>query len=241
MFMDLLTILNSSLLYILVGVSLFMVFCICVFFYIRGRKRALELGISPEIFKSSMKGAAIFSIVPSIAVIIGLITLAPLLGVPWPWFRLSVVGSLGYELMAGDLAAKAAGFESLAAFSSSGDILSLGAIMFVMSICIMTGMVCNVLFLKKIHSNVTKLGSKQDPFTALALSCLIIAMMSVMLPLQVVISPVHAMTAVTSAVATFGLSYAAKKHSIKWLPDFIMSFALVIGMVSAVIWNNLII
>ena len=140
--MDLMAILNSSLLYILVGVSLFMVFCICVFFYIRGRKRALELGISPEVFKSSMKGAAIFSIVPSIAVIIGLITLAPLLGVPWPWFRLSVVGSLGYELMAGDLAAKAAGFESLAAFSSSGDILSLGAIMFVMSICIMTGMQC---------------------------------------------------------------------------------------------------
>lgn len=239
--MDLMTILNSRLLYILVAVSLFVIFCICVFFYKRGRKRAFELGVSPEVFKSSMKGAAIFSIVPSIAIIIGLISLAPLLGVPWPWFRLSVVGSLGYELMAGDLAAKGAGFESLAAFNSSNDIESLGAIMFVMSICIMTGMVCNVFFLKKIHSSATKIGSKQNPFTALALSCLIVAMMAVMLPLQVVLGPVYAMTAGTSAIATYVLSYVAKKYNIKWLPDFIMSFALVIGMVSAVLWNNLII
>ncbi|SHI83804.1 protein of unknown function [Dethiosulfatibacter aminovorans DSM 17477] len=239
--MDLMTILNSSLLYILVAVSLLIIFGICVFFYIRGRRRAFELGVSPEVFKSSMKGAAIFSIVPSIAIIIGLISLSPLLGVPWPWFRLSVVGSLGYELMSGDLAAKGAGFESLSAFSSSNDMESLGAIMFVMSICIMTGMVCNVLFLKKIHSNATRIGSKQNPFTALALSCLVIAMMAVMLPMQLVISPAHALTAGTSAIVTYVLSYAARKYNIKWLPDFIMSFALVIGMVSGVLWSSLLI
>ena len=132
--MSLSAILNSPLLYALVGGGILIVLAIAAVFFLRGRKRALELGVSKEDFNSAMRGCVAFSIVPSIAVIIGLFSLAPLLGAPWPWFRLSVVGSLQYELMAADLAATGAGYESLAAFSAADDPSALGTIMFVMSI-----------------------------------------------------------------------------------------------------------
>lgn len=80
--MSLSQIVNSPLLYALVAGGILIVLCICAFFFIRGRKRALELGVSKETFNSAMRGCVIFSIVPSIAVIIGLFSLAPPAGHP---------------------------------------------------------------------------------------------------------------------------------------------------------------
>ena len=239
--MNLMSILNGKLLYVLVIIALLSIFGICIFFYRRGKKRAIELGVDKDAFNSTMKGAAIFSIVPSIAVIIGVISLTPLLGVPWPWFRLSVVGSLGYELMAADLAVKGAGFESLSSFNTSGDISAIGTILFVMSIGIMTGMILNIFFLKRIHKGVSKVGNKQSPAIALSLSCLTIGMMSVFVPLQFTISKVHAITLAASGASTYILTRISEKYGIKWLNDFIMSFALVIGMVVAVIVETVLI
>lgn len=108
--MEIMDVLSSKLLYILVILGLVFIFSICVFFFRRAVKRAKELGIENDKIKSVVRSSQIFSIVPSISIIIGLITLSPILGVPWPWFRLSVVGSLPYELMAADLAVKGAGY-----------------------------------------------------------------------------------------------------------------------------------
>ena len=70
--MSLSAILNSPLLYALVGGGILIVLVIATIFFLRGRKRALELGVSKEDFNSAMRGCVAFSIVPSIAVIIGL-------------------------------------------------------------------------------------------------------------------------------------------------------------------------
>lgn len=236
--MELFDILNGKLLYSIVMVGLATIFAICLFFFLRSRKRALELGVSKEVFNSSMKSSAIFSVIPSISVIIGLISLSPLLGIPWPWFRLSVVGSLGYELMSGDMAATGAGYESLADFSRMGSIDSLGTIMFVMSVAIISGMVFNLFFLKSIHTRIADVGGKQDKFVALALSSLTIAMMSVFVPMQFITSKIHAITLISSVIITYGLNKISVKAT--WLRDYIMSIALIGGMAVAVITTNII-
>lgn len=232
--MKIMDVLNSKLLYVLVFIALATIFGMCVFFFMRARKRAKELGVSDEKIKSVIRSSIIFSIVPSISIIIGLITLAPILGVPWPWFRLSVVGSLPYEITAADQAVKAAGFSSLDNFLSTGTADVVGAILFVMSIAIMGGMIFNIFVLKKMHVGVVKAGEKDTPVIDLLLSVLVVGMMSVFVPAQFVISKVHACTLIISAVTTMLLSWIAKKYNVKWLGDFIMSFALIIGMVSAV-------
>lgn len=237
--MNLMEILNSPLLYALVIGGIAIVSCICVFFFVRGRKRLLELGMEKGEFNSAMRASAIFSIVPSIAVIIGLFSLAPLLGTPWPWFRLSVVGSLQYELMAADLAAKGVGYDTLAAYSAANDASTLGVVMFVMSISIMAGMVCNLFLTKKICKTANTFTAKGGAWGALAISCFLTAMMCTFLPAQMVGGIIPLLTVAVSALVTILLAALAKKRSIKWLPDFIMSFALIIGMISSVIFSGL--
>lgn len=149
--MGIMDVLSSKLLYILIVLGLLFIFSICVFFFRRTVKRAKELGIENDKIKSVVRSSLIFSIVPSISIIIGLITLSPILGVPWPWFRLSVVGSLPYELMVADLAVKGAGYESFDNFLKAGTPDVIGEILFVMSIAIIGGMVFNILSLKNAH------------------------------------------------------------------------------------------
>ena len=72
-------------------------------------KRAKKLNISNEKIKKLTKSTIIFTIAPAVAVGIGLFTLIPLLGIPLPWLRLSVVGALTYELPAAEAAAKVGG------------------------------------------------------------------------------------------------------------------------------------
>lgn len=232
--MTIMNILNSKILYVLAIIGLALIFGMCLFFFKRARMRAKELGISDEKVASVIRSSIIFSIVPSVSIIIGLITLAPILGVPWSWFRLSVVGSLPYELTAADLAVKGAGYVSLDQFLQDGTLDVVGAILFVMSIAIMGGMAFNIVALKRMHSGVIKAGSKDTPVMDIALSVLVVGMMSVFVPMQVLTSKVHAAVLVVSAVVTLLFQYIAKTFNIKWLNDFIMSFALIVGMVSAV-------
>ena len=236
--MSLKAILNSPLLYTLVGCGILVVLAISVIFFVRGRKRALELGVSKEQFNSAMRGCVIFSIVPSIAVIIGLFSLAPLLGGAWPWFRLSVVGSLQYELMAADLAATGAGYESLPAFAAADDPSALGTIMFVMSISIMAGMVCNIFLTKRICKTANSLTAKGGAWGALAISCFTLAMMCTFSSVQLISGLIPVLVFVISAAVTIGMSQLAAKKNIPWLGDYIMAAALILGMASAVVLTN---
>lgn len=237
--MDLLSILNSKPLYLLVGIALLIIFGMCIFFCKRAINRARELNISDDKIKSVIRTSVIFSIVPSVSVIIGLITLAPILGVPWPWFRLSVVGSLPYELMAADLSVKGAGFTGFEDFLANGKPSVIGAIMFVMSIAIMAGMIFNIFALKRVHTGVVKAGEKDTPFVDLALSVLVIGMMSVFVPVQSVKSTIHLLTILVSMAITLICQKLSSKYNITWLNDFTMSFALIGAMAASVIFTNM--
>ncbi|WP_054252609.1 DUF5058 family protein [Neofamilia massiliensis] len=232
--MSLKEILNSPIFYICVIIGLVVIFAIALFFFLRARKRAIEMGVSKEKINSVIRGSIVFSIIPSISIIIGLISLTPLLGTPWPWFRLSVVGSLPYELVAADLSSESAGYENLADFAASTDVNALGAVLFVMSIAIMGGMIFNIFFLKPLHTGVMKAGTKDTPAVDLALSVLIIGMMSVFVPTYFMQSKISAIVLLISAAITYLLTKLSKKDGMKWLGDYVMSFALVIGMASAV-------
>lgn len=232
--MSLKEILNSPIFYICVIIGLAVIFAIALFFFLRARKRAIEMGVSEEEINSVIRGSVVFSIIPSISIIIGLISLTPLLGTPWPWFRLSVVGSLPYELVAADLSSESAGYENLADFAASTDVNALGAVLFVMSIAIMGGMIFNIFFLKPLHTGVMKAGTKDTPAVDLALSVLIIGMMSVFVPTYFMQSKISAIVLLISAAVTYLLTKLSKNEGMKWLGDYVMSFALVIGMASAV-------
>ncbi len=61
----------------------------------------------------ALRTGLISALVPSIAVMVGLVVLIPRLGIPFPWMRLSVIGSVIYELLAAGIAATEMGLEGI--------------------------------------------------------------------------------------------------------------------------------
>ncbi len=86
----------------------------------------------------------LFSIVPSIAIIAGLISLAAVIGLPYSWFGLSVLGSVTYELMASNMA-----LSSLGLNLSNATGYAFGLVMWAMCLGITIGNVFNIFMCKK--------------------------------------------------------------------------------------------
>ena len=237
--MSLSAIMNSRLLYFLVAGGLGLIFLLCAVMLKMAWGRCLELGISKQKIKDVIKSSVLFSIVPSISIVIGLFSLAAVLGVPWPWFRLSVVGSVSYELMAADMAATGAGYESIGALAAVDNGSIAGAIMFVMSIGIMFGIVTCTIFGKKIQTSMASFREKNGAWGALATGCFTLAMLVVFLPVQVFKGPVFTLTLITSALITLAHNIIIKKTGWTWLSNFVLADSLVLAMVASVFFDSL--
>lgn len=231
-------ILNSPLLYGLVIAAIAYVILFSVVTLVCSWKRGQVIGISREAMKNAVTSSMIYSIVPSISIIIGLFGLAAVLGVPWSWFRLSVVGSVMYELMAADMVATATGYESIAALNAAGDAKIVGLVMFIMSICILGGILGSVFFTKGIQSGMQKARSKSQ-FGVLATSLLSLAMIAAYVPIQLSNSLVSAAVLLTAGVVALLHGLIIKKYHCAWLGNFVMADSLVLGMASSLLWTRI--
>lgn len=88
---------NSWWMYLLGIIIVLFVLGGSIFFIIRSYKDAKEINMDPAILKRTIINSAIFTILPSISILVGVITLSGKLGVPFPWIRLTVIGALHYE------------------------------------------------------------------------------------------------------------------------------------------------
>mgnify|MGYP002508830609 CR=1 FL=1 len=77
-----------------------------IFFLVKALRRSKQLGMDQAKIKKTIKTAAIFTIAPAVAIVISVMTLSKKLGLPLPWLRLSVVGSMSYETIAAANAAR---------------------------------------------------------------------------------------------------------------------------------------
>lgn len=75
-----------------------------MFFAIKSWKHGKKIGISSETLKNTVISSVLFSIAPSISILVTVIVLANALGIVLPWIRLSVIGNLAYETVAAETA-----------------------------------------------------------------------------------------------------------------------------------------
>lgn len=232
-------ILNGIPLYALVIIGLLFIFGLAFIFFRKSYARALELGFSKKKLYTVIKSSVIFTIIPSIAIVIALFSLVAVLGIPWSWFRLSVVGSLAYELMAAEMAVTGSGYDSLSHFIQSGETTAIGTIMFVMSISILGGIVFMTIFGKKIQTTMQNYQAKDDKWGPLALSYFMLAIAVVFIPIQIFEGPVYILTLVTSAAIALLHIIVIQKFGVKWLGEFVLANSLILGMVASVFWSSL--
>lgn len=245
--MDYYDLVNSRLLYILVGIVIAYVFFLALFFTIKAWKRALELGFTKHDLWKVTKSTISATIVPSIAIVIGLFTLVTTLGIPFPWLRLSVIGSVAYELVAQGTATVALlcpveMTEELCAQQSLANATTqdLVTVMFVMTTAITSGLFTLLFFGKKIQSRVSKLGSNKSSFGFVAVECLMVALAATFLPAFLLQNWASFLTFITSLLITITFGIISMKFKrLSWVKDFVLALALLGGMASSILWLTL--
>lgn len=131
--------LNSPFMYALCGSIVAVVALICIVFMIRAYRAGKKIGMDTAKMKRTIISSATFSVLPSVAILLGVIALSGSLGTPWPWLRLSVVGALHYEAQVAEAASEATGAGPLSIANMTPSTFSTIALL--MSVCIMWGMV----------------------------------------------------------------------------------------------------
>ena len=151
---------DNGLMYGLYGGVIAIIAAMSIYYIIVAIRRAKALNMDMGKIKKVISTSVTFSILPAIGIGVGLVALIGSIGVALPAIRLSVIGSLQYETMMSDGAAKALE-NSLAAFLAS-DIVPKDyvTIATVMTIPIVTGPLLVLLGYKRFQPKVAMLSSK---------------------------------------------------------------------------------
>ena len=225
---------ESSLLYILVIASLLIIAAICVYYLMICIRKAREMGISKQKVNEIIKSTTIFSIVPSIAIAIGLVTLVIVIGIPYAWFRLSVIGSVSYELMASNMALSALNLDL-----ANADADAFGMIMWVMCIPITSTVLANIFVCKPMHLGTMRIGSGDKKWGALSQTTFMTALLVVLIVPMIFGGLVGLLTFVTSSLIAVAVSMLAKKTGAKWLNDFVLAICLIGAMGMSIVYTNI--
>ena len=237
--MNYLEVANSKLMFLLCSTVIVFVMVQAVLFIRVAWKRGVELGIDDGVMKKSMTNAAIFSIVPSLPIVVMLTVLSLNLGKYFPWLRLSVVGSAAYENMAADMAAKACGLSGIA--DPGFDLSVFTMAMWVMSVGIIWGIVFNVFFMKSLDKFSKKAKASNNKFVPIFSAALFIGMLSLMSsPYITNFKNVTAIVSFLSAsVAVLICGKAARATKISAIDEFSLPISLIVGMAAAVVYSNI--
>lgn len=167
---------NHPLLYLMAGILIAVVLAQSIYFLVKAVRRSRELGMDQSKIKKTIKTAAVFTIAPAVAIVISVMTLSKKLGLPLPWLRLSVVGSMSYETIAANNALSAMG-------QSLGSDVPLNAqqyvnILLVMTISIMVGIWLVPAIGKKLQSGMSALSNRDAKWADIFQNSLFIGMIS---------------------------------------------------------------
>ncbi|MBR6737498.1 MAG: DUF5058 family protein [Clostridia bacterium] len=169
---------NSPILFIIVGLIIAVVLGQSVYFLVKALKRAKELGIDKKVVKKTITTSATFTIAPAISILVGVVTLSVALGIPLPWLRLSVVGSLSYETISAGQTLVALG-KTLGSLDITAE--EFVTVTIVMTVGIALGLIAVPLVTKKIQSGMIKLENKDKKWMEILNNAMFMGMISAFL------------------------------------------------------------
>lgn len=228
---------NSGVLYLVaIGVVVF-ILAQCLFFMVRAYREGLRIGMEKKTMWTAITSSSIFSVVPSIGILLGVIALSGSLGVPLPWIRLTVVGALHYEVMAADIAVKAAGLPALAAEYMTPQVFVTAA--FAMTMGIIWGIVFILLAYKQYQKKLKKSTSKDNRWGNILFLSMFIGMTSAYVGSAFADVRRGDFTSlivvIVSGISMYLFTVVIKKFNQKWLENFSLAFSMIIGMAAAVL------
>lgn len=225
---------NSSAMLILCSVVIVGVIFQALYFLRFAFKRGNELNIESNSMKQIVTSSAVFSIIPSLPILISYLILISALGKYLPWVRLSVIGSAAYETMAADMAVKAYGYSSLSdPFSPEAYV----GIAWTVTIAILLSALSSFL-LKPYDKKMQTM--KENKFMPYLISAMFLGLLgSMSAPYLVNFKNLSSIIAiVTSAISVLVLGKIGQNSKV--IKEFAFPVSMVIGMVSAAVFTALV-
>jgi hypothetical protein len=205
---------DSIILYVIGGVMICFVLFQSFYFLKKAYDRGLEIGLSEHQLKETIRSSAFFSVVPSVPILIGLITMIPIFGnVVIPWIRLSVLGSVSYESYAANAIRNAAGVDAL-----FNDPIAFSTAVWTMTISIMAGLVTLILFYRKYEKKLTEVRKKDSRWGELLIAALFMGLVGTIGAQQIAIGGYNTLALFISMAIMLIIGLASKKW--KWLEEF---------------------
>ena len=227
-------------------------------FIVQSFKDAKKIGMDKAILKKTIISSAIFTILPSISILIGVVALSNCIGIPLPWIRLTVIGALHYEGTAVNVTYGAVSLSNL----TSAQFVTIAA---VMTLGIISGPIYCLFgfkaYDKKVLAKTRNLNQtetteektqtkKQRKFGAMLFDIVFIGMICAFLAIEIAkyFNPKKDYTGVmqestyypiVAIVFAFGgmalCDLLEKKFNQKWIGNFSLGFSMILGMAAAII------
>ena len=234
---------NAPELYLLVAIVLAVMTAVCFLFLIKSYRAGVKLGMDKKVLRRAITSSATFTLLPSISILLGVIALSGSLGVPLSWLRLSVIGSLQYELNVAEIAAQSVGIGGLQVQNLTPEAFT--TIALVMTVGILGGIICCIFFLKGYLGKLKtkpKAEEKKDAkpgFGAHATTALFVGLCATFVG-SYVGRAVHADWMPLAVALIAGLvmgifEFFIRKRSKVWLENFSLAASMLAAMAAAVI------
>ena len=232
---------NHPLIFVMVGVIIAVVIAQSVFFLVRALRRAKEKGMDLSVIKKTVISSALFTIAPAVSILVGVFTLSYSLGIPLPWLRLSVIGSLSYEMIAAERALAAFGLNFTETITDPQVYVT---VVWVMTFGIAVGLILTPLLAKKIQNGMKKIENSDKKWREIFSNAMFLGMISAFLGFVFCdvtnvfkgdtsgLIPVIVFFASALIMAVCGI--CATKLKQRWLNDYALPISLICGMAVAI-------
>lgn len=200
-------------------------------------KEGKRLGLSNSSMIRAFRTGAVSTVIPTLAVIVALITMVPVLGIPFPWLRLSVIGSAPYELMAAGIGAKAMGIDGLGGVGYTGQVFASS----VWTMCI--GSVWSVtlvaVFLRRIQARYSKKTNDDPRWKSILTNAAFLGVFSIFIADPVTKGGIALLTLASGAVIMTVFAIAIVKLKQSWLKEFALAFSMIGAMACTILFTNI--
>ncbi len=235
--------LTSWWVYLITGIIFFYVMVQSVFALMKARKRAFELGFTKEQINKTISSSMVFSLAPSLAILLGLVTLTKVFGSMIAGMRLATLGAVTYELPAAlNVINGVFGLEI-------GDVLTTEMVItaiWVMTLGCIPPLLIVPFFFKKMSGGLKQLREKDQSWNQILMDALFLGMISafvgyILAPKTPVgedpyFSILGILVFVTSAILILVLGYLMKKFKWEWLKNYALPVSMIVAMALAIVY-----
>lgn len=224
---------NSGWMWLAAGLAVAIVIFQALLFARKSYLTGLEIGLTKEQMNGAIKSSVITAVGPSIVILSTMIALLVSLGGPISWMRLSFIGSAMFEMMSASFGTQAVGVTfgsdpmTETAFANAVWTMTLGALGWIIFATVSADKMDRVQ--KKFSGSDTKL------MGAIAAGA-ILAAFGANSAVHLVALNKNTVACVAGGVVMLILGTMADRKNIKWLREWCLFFALMGGMLAAVVW-----